>query len=334
MGINNWRNWRILSEGHLQSELQSSDSVSSSSRQNAHLNLLSSLKIIHEILCFFFQQHLCCVVLNSAPQQNNCQSNSVGDPVSKTDISHERPTSCWVFCNSSCAKCKSFHEVGTGSISIDIRYHLVLKSLICNTSNIEGGLGKHAGFFFSPYKYCWSAVLGGCDRWWVVPHALLQIFQCMCPQSDTKKTLRAHIHFVLPWFVIKEQEGSYRKCAARRWTVWFWSQRRSFIIQNTAIFIMHTVTKSQWVWPAGGHFSQAALSGSRCRECHFQDELWGLRQHNGSNGAHFRSISPAHWHHTEAQQTQPLISTWVSLGLPGVWWRPGAALGDARSSPW
>lgn len=41
--------------------------------------------------------------------------------------------------NSSCDKYKSFHKVGTGLVSPDIRCHLVFQSLICNASKIKGG---------------------------------------------------------------------------------------------------------------------------------------------------------------------------------------------------
>lgn len=74
---------------------------------------------------------------------------------------------------------------------------------------------------------------------------------------------------------------------------------------------------------------------------------WGVISHmnyevqqqlNGSNGAHYTPRppdppTPTIWNHTEAQQMST-IRTPAWLGLPGVWWRSGAALEDARSSPW
>lgn len=127
---------------------------------------------------------------------------------------------------------------------------------------------------------CCVSVTGG---EWCSMHSCR--FFSACAHSRTPKRLSV-LTYISPAMVLIK-EGSYGKCAAGLWSVWFWSRRRSFIMQNTITSIIHTVTKSRWLWPAGGYFSPAALSGSHCRVCHFWDELWGLRQHNGSNGAHF-----------------------------------------------
>lgn len=133
-----------------------------------------------------------------------------------------------------------------------------------------------------------------------------------------KKRLSAPIDFVLRWSLIKNRKVVTEKCAAGLWTPWFWVPEVPFCYTEQAISTIQTVTNNQPVWPAGWRFSQAAPLGSHCRECHFYDELWGLWQHNGCNGAHFHSISTTHWNHTEAQHTQPLITTPVSLVTWGL----------------
>lgn len=100
---------RLLSEERLQSNLQSSDWVSPDKVLTFSLIEHLTLNISHGTLFhFFFQQHLYCVVLNSTHQQNNCQSNSVGDPVTKAEMSHERPTSCWLFVTAAATNVKAF----------------------------------------------------------------------------------------------------------------------------------------------------------------------------------------------------------------------------------
>lgn len=89
-----------------------------------------SLNVIHETyLPWCFEQHSSTKLLSIKQSP---------DPVTKADISYKLLS----ICNSSCEECKSFHEVAQYLLTSG-----VLKSLICNGSKIDGGLGKHEWFF-------------------------------------------------------------------------------------------------------------------------------------------------------------------------------------------
>lgn len=130
----------------------------------------------------------------TAPRQNNCRSNSVGEPVTEADISHEKPLKLLGVSNSTCDRCKSFHKVGTGSISIDIRCHLF--SFVTVPRLKEAGENK-CDFFPPLYKCCLCILLKHHAGWmWQVvsgaPSTAADFPVHVPSVGHNKKTPRSH----------------------------------------------------------------------------------------------------------------------------------------------